>query len=320
MLLTASFRHVPVLSKEVLAFLAPRRGGVYLDGTVGGGGHAGLLLESVEGDARLVGIDRDPEALNAAAARLERFGDRVTLVRDNFRRLGEVLDGLGIEAVDGVLLDLGVSSQQLDSPDRGFSYRGEKLDMRMGPDAEKTAAELLAELSEAELERILREYGEERWAGRIARFIVERRVRKPIVDAQDPVDVIKAAVPAAARRSGPHPARRTFQALRIAVNRELESLEAALASAVDRLKAGGRLVVISFHSLEDRIVKNVMRREERGCTCPPGLPVCACNKVSRLKVLTRKPVVASSEERAQNPRSRSAKLRAAERVFVERES
>jgi len=317
--LAASFEHVPVLSKEVLHFLNPRRGGVYVDGTVGGGGHAELLLDQVQGDARLIGIDRDPEALEAASARLERFKDRVTLVRSNFSALQSVLDRLGIDSVDGVLLDLGVSSHQLDTEERGFSYWGNKLDMRMGPDAEKTAAQLLAELDEGEIERILREYGEERWAARIARFVVERRKVRPIVDVEDFVSVIKAAIPAGARQGGPHPARRSFQALRIAVNRELESLETGLAAAVDRLRPGGRLTVISFHSLEDRIVKTFMRDESKGCTCPPDLPVCACEKKPRLRVLTRKPVAAGDEELKANPRSRSAKLRAAERVFVERE-
>ena len=317
--MAASFEHVPVLSKEVLHFLNPRRGGVYVDGTVGGGGHAELLLDQVQGDARLIGIDRDPEALEAASARLERFKDRVTLVRSNFSALQSVLDRLGIDSVDGVLLDLGVSSHQLDTEERGFSYWGNKLDMRMGPDAEKTAAQLLAELDEGEIERILREYGEERWAARIARFVVERRKVRPIVDVEDFVSVIKAAIPAGARQGGPHPARRSFQALRIAVNRELESLETGLAAAVDRLRPGGRLTVISFHSLEDRIVKTFMRDESKGCTCPPDLPVCACEKKPRLRVLTRKPVAAGDEELKANPRSRSAKLRAAERVFVERE-
>lgn len=317
--MAASFEHVPVLSKEVLHFLNPRRDGVYVDGTVGGGGHAELLLDQVQGDARLIGIDRDPEALEAAYARLERFKDRVTLVRSNFSALQSVLDRLGIDSVDGVLLDLGVSSHQLDTEERGFSYWGNKLDMRMGPDAEKTAAQLLAELDEGEIERILREYGEERWAARIARFVVERRKVRPIVDVEDFVSVIKAAIPAGARQGGPHPARRSFQALRIAVNRELESLETGLAAAVDRLRPGGRLTVISFHSLEDRIVKTFMRDESKGCTCPPDLPVCACEKKPRLRVLTRKPVAAGDEELKANPRSRSAKLRAAERVFVERE-
>ncbi len=317
--MAASFEHVPVLSKEVLHFLNPRRDGVYVDGTVGGGGHAELLLDQVQGDARLIGIDRDPEALEAASARLERFKDRVTLVRSNFSALQSVLDRLGIDSVDGVLLDLGVSSHQLDTEERGFSYWGNKLDMRMGPDAEKTAAQLLAELDEGEIERILREYGEERWAARIARFVVERRKVRPIVDVEDFVSVIKAAIPAGARQGGPHPARRSFQALRIAVNRELESLETGLAAAVDRLRPGGRLAVISFHSLEDRIVKTFMRDESKGCTCPPDLPVCACEKKPRLRVLTRKPVAAGDEELKANPRSRSAKLRAAERVFVERE-
>ena len=312
--MSKAFEHVPVLKEQVAAYLNPRPDGVYVDGTVGGGGHAELVLERAGAGARLVGIDRDPEALAAAARRLARFGDRVTLVPGNFRRIGDVLDRIGVDFVDGVLFDLGVSSHQLDDLDRGFSYRGARLDMRMGPDTAKTAADLLAELDEAELERILREYGEERWAARIARFIVERRKVRPIEDARDLVDVIKAAVPAGARRGGPHPARRTFQALRIAVNDELEALREGLAGAVERLANKGRLVVISFHSLEDRIVKTFFRDESKACECPPEAPVCVCGKKPRLRVLTRKPVTASDQEVAENPRSRSAKLRAAERV------
>lgn len=318
--MASSFGHIPVLLHEAMECLAPRPKGIYVDGTVGGGGHAERLMELVGGDARLIGIDQDPEALAAARERLERFAPNVTLVRGNFRNIGTIMDRIGVPRADGILFDVGVSSHQLDRAERGFSYRGERLDMRMDPDATMSAADLLATADEEALTRILWEYGEERWASRIARFIVKRRESKPIAFADELVDVIKEAVPTGARRGGPHPARRTFQALRIAVNDELGALQQGLGEAVDRLSDRGRLAVISFHSLEDRIVKRFMRDEARGCECPPDLPVCACGRIARLRILTKRPVAAGEAEVKSNPRSRSAKLRAAERINAERES
>lgn len=315
-----AFAHRPVMTAEVVEYLAPRAGGVYVDCTVGGGGHARAILEAAGGACTLVGIDRDPEALAAARERLAVYGDRVLLIRENFRNLQRVLRACGVDRVDGILMDLGVSSHQLDTEERGFSYWGDgPLDMRLGPDAPLTAEQLLATANVEELARILRDYGEERWAGRIARAIVERRDRRPIRTAADLVALIKEAVPAKARTGGPHPARRTFQALRIAVNDELGALKEGLGQAVETLAPGGRVVVISFHSLEDRIVKRRFQEESRGCVCPPELAACACGRRPRLKVLTRKPVVPGDWEREENPRSRSAKLRAAERVLGEKE-
>ena len=310
------FGHQPVLVAQVLDYLAVRSGGVYVDCTVGGGGHARAIMAASGGSAQVIGIDRDPQAVAAARAALSRWGEQVRIVQGNFRELSAVLDGLGVARVDGILADLGVSSHQLDTEERGFSYRGERLDMRMGPDAPRTAADLLRELDEGELARILREYGEERFAARIAREIVKERRIAPVETADRLVEIVKRAIPAAARRSGPHPARRTFQALRIAVNDELGALQELLAMAVDRLATGGRLVVISFHSLEDRMVKLAFAREARGCICPPELPVCACGRSPRLRILTQRPVVADAAEIEANPRARSARLRAAECVLA----
>lgn len=318
--------HVPVLTEEVLAYLAPTPGGIFVDGTVGAGGHAEAILEAMtqgpafgaetlgEATGRYIGIDQDPDALVLAARRLERFPN-VTLVRGNFRHLNRHLDDLGVGAVTGILLDLGVSSMHLDRWERGFSYQHEgPLDMRMDPDQPLTAAEIVNHWPEDEIARILWEYGEEWWASRIAQFIVRRRQQRPLDTTFDLVDVIKAAVPAGARRTGPHPARRTFQALRIAVNDELGALEEFLAQAVHRLEPGGRLVIISFHSLEDRLVKHHFRRWSTPCRCGPHQP-CTCGQEQLLEVLTRRPVSPSEAERERNPRARSAKLRAARRVL-----
>lgn len=309
------FEHKSVLVAPALSYLRVRTGGVYVDCTLGGAGHALAILDQADGAITFVGIDRDPEALRAAQQRLRRHQQSVRLVQGNFRDLTRILDELGIGHVDGILADLGVSSHQLDTDARGFSLRGEELDMRMGPDAEESALELVNRLDVNELAHILKVYGEERWAGRIARGIVARRERQPIRKASELSETIKAAIPAAARRQGPHPARRSFQALRIAVNDELGALEDLLDSAVDRLAVGGRLVVISFHSLEDRRVKHAFVDAARGCTCPPNLPVCVCNEVPRVKILTRKPVLPDALEINENPRARSAKLRAVERVL-----
>lgn len=318
-MLSSTFTHRPVMAQEVLHWLAPRPGAVIVDGTLGGGGHAVQIARRISPGGRLVGIDRDPYALEHGARRVKDEGPadvHMDFVQANYADLPGVLDSLGIHRVDGVLLDLGVSSPQLDDPERGFTYREDApLDMRMNPQEGVSAADLVNQASEAELRRIIAEYGEERWAARIARFIVRRRQQKPLVTTGDLVEVIKAAVPAAARRQGPHPARRTFQALRIAVNDELGSLQRALEGAIERLKPGGRLVVISFHSLEDRIVKTTFKQAERGCRCPPELPVCQCRRRPTLRVLTRRPQRPTQEEIQENPRSRSAKLRAAERVL-----
>jgi 16S rRNA (cytosine1402-N4)-methyltransferase len=289
--------HVPVLAQEVLAYLQPRPGGRYIDATVGAGGHAALILEASAPDGRLLGIDVDPAALALARRRLAQFGDRVVLVCARFSALEDVAKGHGFTGVDGILMDLGVSSMQLDDPARGFSFqRTGPLDMRMSPHEPVTAAQLVNTLSEQELADVLWRYGEERLARRIARAIVARRRARPFETTADLAELIASLVP---RRGGLHPATRTFQALRIAVNRELEELEAALPQAVGLLRPGGRLVVISFHSLEDRIVKQFFR-------------TYAAGPQPRLRVLTRKPVVPTPEEVRQNPRSRSAKMRVAE--------
>lgn len=312
-----NFDHKPVLLEPALKYLAPKPGGVYVDATVGGAGHSEQIAERIAPDGLLIAVDQDETALSAAAERLHRFGSMVQFVHDNFAHLGNILGQLGIAAVDGILFDFGVSSPQLDRAERGFSYHQDApLDMRMDRRAETTAAHLVNSLPETELARILREYGEARWAGRIAKQIVRARAEVPIATTGELVEIVKAAIPAAARRRGPHPARRTFQALRIAVNRELEAIETALPQAIALLKPGGRLVAISFHSLEDRIVKQTLQRAENPCVCPPDFPVCQCGERPSVRVLTRRAVVADEQENLENPRARSAKLRAAERVLL----
>ena len=309
-----NFHHLSVMPDEVIQCLNPRPGGVYLDGTLGGGGHARLILERCTPGGRLIGIDQDLEALQATGARLAEFGTTAQLVHGNFGDLDRHLEHLGITALDGFILDIGVSSHQLDSGKRGFSFQYDApLDMRMDTSQGQTAAELLNELSEQELERIIRDYGEDRWAKRIASFIVNARQEAPIAGTFQLVDIIKGAVPKAKWDERIHPATRTFQAIRIAVNRELENLEKGLRAALDRLRPGGRGVVISFHSLEDRIVKHIFREYTVGCTCPKNLPVCVCNSRPRVKLLSNKPLMATEKEISGNPRSRSAKLRAVEK-------
>lgn len=303
--------------QEAVSFLNCRPGGVYVDCTVGGGGHAAAILAAAGPEGQLIGLDQDETALERAGERLttEVREGRAALVRANFGDLAEVLAERQTGRVDGILFDLGVSSFQLDEAERGFSYQAEApLDMRMDRRLGVSAVELVNEASEARLARLIREYGEERWAGRIAAFIVARRGKSPLRTTGELVAVIKAAIPAAARREGPHPAKRTFQALRIAVNDELGALERGLKAASEALRPGGRLVAISFHSLEDRVVKRTFAREAMGCTCPPQVPVCVCGHRATLKVLTRRPVEPSAAEVAENPRARSAKLRAAERL------
>jgi len=312
----SGFTHVSVMPGEVIRFLDPRPGGSYLDGTVGGGGHSKLIAERcVPGGGTLIGFDRDREALAAAAETLSCFMESVRLVHGDFAGVAGHLDSLGVDGIDGFVLDLGVSSHQLDSGRRGFSFqRDAALDMRMDSGSGATAADLVNSLPERELERIIREYGEERWAKRVAAFIVRARSEAPIETTFRLVDIIRGAIPRAKWEERLHPATRTFQALRIAVNHELESLEQGLRGMLDHLKPGGRGVVISFHSLEDRIVKNVFREYATGCTCPRNLPVCVCGKKPRVRILTGRPVMAGDEEVSGNPRARGAKLRAVERL------
>ncbi len=308
------FRHVSVLYEQVLELLNVRPDGVYVDGTLGGGGHASGVCEKLSADGVFIGIDRDRDALKAAGGRLAAYPCEKHLVQSNYEDVKRVLTELGILRVDGALLDLGVSSFQLDNPERGFSYMQDApLDMRMNADDALTAEEVVNGYSQQELARIIREYGEEKWAARIAQFIAEERKKHPITTTSELVGVIKRAVPAAARRDGPHPAKRTFQAIRIEVNDELGQLRRAVNDFIDILAPGGRLAIISFHSLEDRIVKEAFQKRLNPCTCPPGLP-CICGKTADVRKVTRKPVEASAEELESNPRSRSAKLRVLEKL------
>ncbi|HOU14496.1 MAG TPA: 16S rRNA (cytosine(1402)-N(4))-methyltransferase RsmH [Anaerolineae bacterium] len=305
-------RHVPVLVHEVLAGLNIKPGGCYLDATVGGGGHAVAILEAAGPDGRLLGLDRDPEAAARAATRLQRFGAQAQVIHTSYAHLREVLSSAGMSSLDGALFDLGFSSWQVDDPTRGFAFRVDgPLDMRFNPGSdEPTAADLVNRLPEAELVGLLRRYGEEPHSRRIAQAIVAAR---PIRSTGRLADVIVAAV-GRSKKEKIHPATRTFQALRIAVNRELDTLEQALPQAVTALRPGGRLAIITFHSLEDRIVKHFLKQEERGCICPPEVPVCTCGRQPTLHIVTRKPLVPSAAEIAANPRSRSAKLRVAEKL------
>ncbi len=310
------FKHVPVLLKESIEGLQIKPSGIYVDCTLGGAGHSGEILGRLEAGGRVIGLDQDPAALDNAARRLKDYPGRFVAVHSNFVHISEVLEQLAIQAVDGVLFDLGVSSHQLDTPERGFSYMHDaELDMRMNPDQATTARDLIDALSEDELTDIIRKYGEERWAKRIASFIVTERKRQPITTTGRLVEVIKAAVPAKARREGPHPAKRTFQALRIAVNDELGILARAIREAVRMLKPGGRICVITFHSLEDRIIKETFKELANPCTCPPSFPVCVCGKQPQLKIITSKPIGPGQEEVASNPRARSAKLRIGEKIL-----
>jgi len=313
------FEHTPVLLNETLEYLDPKPGGVYIDGTLGGAGHSSEIIKRIVPGGKLLGIDQDSNAIDAAKRRLEAYKDNVVIVRDNFRNIKAIALQKGFKEVDGILLDIGVSSHQLDEKERGFSYMHDgPLDMRMDTESSLNASDIVNNSSEQELIRILRDYGEEKWAVRIAKFIAEERKNSRIDTTFKLVDIIQRAIPAAARRDGGHPAKRTFQALRIAVNDELQVLEEALIDAARLLKPGGRLVVITFHSLEDRIVKKIFNNMEKPCTCPPQLPVCACGKEPLLRVITKKPVTAGEEELKTNTRSKSAKLRAAERVSSKR--
>ena len=318
--MAGSAYHRPALLEESQRWLALRPGLRVVDGTVGGGGHAEAILQRTAPNGTLIGLDVDEDALAAAAVRLRSFGGRVRLERASFRHLAEVLRGFGIERVDGVLLDLGVSSRQLDAPERGFRFSEEtadvtSLDMRMDRRQPRTAARLLAEASVDELASWFSRYGELRGSHRLARAVAAARARAPLRTARDLLDVIEGARVGGGRRH--HPATLVFQALRIAVNDELAALAEGLGASVDALAPGGRLVVISYHSLEDRIVKATLRAEARGCVCPPRQPVCTCGRKPRLRVLTGRPVSAGERERRENPRARSARLRAAERVALE---
>ncbi|MEA2461454.1 MAG: rRNA (cytosine1402-N4)-methyltransferase [Actinomycetota bacterium] len=307
--------HEPVLAAEVVDHLLPalEQGGTFVDATLGRAGHARLILEAAP-QAHLIGIDRDAAALEASRAYLAAQEDRFVLVRDDFKNLAAVLERLGHPPLRGVLLDLGVSSPQLDEADRGFSYRHNgPLDMRMDTSQPFSAADVVNGYSEAQLERVIRTFGEERFARRIARRIVAAR---PIEGTAELADIVKEAIPAATRRTGGHPAKRTFQALRLEVNGELDALTKVLPVALDALEAGGRMAVLSYHSLEDRRVKRFFQDEARGCVCPPDFPVCTCGAKARVRLITRRGVVASDEEIERNPRAKSARLRVAERVMA----
>ncbi|MBR3704637.1 MAG: 16S rRNA (cytosine(1402)-N(4))-methyltransferase RsmH [Oscillospiraceae bacterium] len=311
------YGHKPVLLEECLDALAIRPDGIYLDGTLGRAGHSLEILRRLT-TGRLIGIDRDMTAIEAAKERLAEFSDRVTLVHSNFSELGSVLEQLGLDGVDGMLFDLGVSSPQLDEAQRGFSYMQDApLDMRMDASAALDAREVVNTWSGDELRRILRDYGEERYAAQIARAIVRARENKPIETTLELVDIIRSAMPAAALREKQHPAKRSFQAIRIAVNGELDALPPMLEAATKGLRPGGRLAVITFHSLEDRIVKQTMRELATGCTCPSSFPVCVCGKKPKLELVSRKPIVSGEAELEENPRARSAKLRVAQRTEFE---
>lgn len=310
-----AFQHIPVLYNEVLEGLALKTGGTYVDGTVGGGGHSSGILAGIGKEGRLLAIDQDKNALAAAKERLAPYADQVTFFHANFVEMPAIIDTYAPDGVDGILIDIGVSSPQIDDASRGFSYMHDApLDMRMNRDAAFSAYELVNEYDEDALERVLREYGEEKWSRRIAKIIVERRALAPIETTFQLVDCIERAIPKGAREKGSHVAKRSFQAIRIEVNHELEVLENVLDQATERLKIGGRMAVITFHSLEDRIVKQHFKYLASDCICPPELPFCQCDKMATVKIITRKPIVASKEELAQNSRAGSAKLRIVEKI------
>ncbi len=309
------FRHTPVLLDQCIENLNIRPDGIYVDGTLGGGGHSFHICERLSEQGMLIGIDRDRDALEAAEKRLQEFSCRKYFVQSNYADIRTVLAEKGIEKIDGALLDIGVSSFQLDNAERGFSYMQDApLDMRMNREDDLTAYDVVNSYDREELTRIIREYGEERWASRIAAFIVRARAEKPVESTSELVELIKEAIPARARRSGPHPAKRTFQAIRIEVNDELGELSRAVDEYLDVMNRGGRLCIITFHSLEDRIVKQKLQKRADPCTCPPEFPVCVCGKKADIRKVTRKPIVAEASELDLNPRARSAKLRVCEKI------
>ncbi|MFQ9511094.1 MAG: 16S rRNA (cytosine(1402)-N(4))-methyltransferase RsmH [Lachnospiraceae bacterium] len=308
------FKHRSVLLDETIESLNIRPDGCYVDGTLGGGGHAYEVCKKLGENGRFIGIDQDGDAICAASKRLEEFGEKVTIVRSNYVEMAKVLDTLEVSGVDGIVLDLGVSSYQLDNSERGFTYREDvPLDMRMDQRQEKTAKDIVNGYSEYELYRIIRDYGEDKFAKNIAKHIVRGRSEKEIETTGELIELIKAAIPMKVRAVGGHPAKKTFQAIRIELNEELEVLKKSIDCMIERLNPGGRLSIITFHSLEDRIVKNMFRENENPCICPPEFPVCVCGKKSKGKVITRKPILPSEEEMNANSRSKSAKLRVFER-------
>ena len=309
------FQHKSVLLQETIDSLKVKPGGIYVDGTLGGGGHAFELCSRLGKDGRLIGIDQDEAAISAASERLSEYKGQVTIVRSNYSRMPQVLDELGIGKVDGIYLDLGVSSYQLDTPERGFTYREDvPLDMRMDQRNPMTAADIVNTYSEEKLYRVIRDYGEDKFAKNIAKHIVRKRQEKPIETTGELVEAIKAAIPARVRATGGHPAKQTFQAIRIELNGELEVLESSIDRMIERLNPKGRLAVITFHSLEDRIVKHKFRENEQPCICPPDFPVCVCGRKSRGRVITRKPVIPTKEEYEENRRAKSSKLRIFEHI------
>ena len=308
-------KHKSVLLYETVDQLNIKPDGIYVDGTLGGGGHSYEIASRLSDKGRLIGIDQDEDAIKAASERLKPFMDRVTIVRNNYCNMDKVLDELSIDKVDGIMLDLGVSSYQLDTAERGFTYNVDaKLDMRMDQRQEVTARDIVNDYSEYDLYRIIRDYGEDRFAKNIAKHIVAARQKKPIETTFELNEIIKAAIPMKVRATGGHPSKRTYQAIRIELNRELEVLENSIDMMIDRLNKGGRLCIITFHSLEDRIVKVRYKNNENPCTCPPSFPTCVCGKKSKGKVITRKPIIPSEEELEENSRSKSSKLRVFERA------
>lgn len=309
------FKHISVLLEETIEELHIQPNGIYVDGTLGGGGHAYEVCKHLSEHGRYIGIDQDADAIEASTKRLEEFGDKVTIVRDNYVNMAKVLEELGIHGVDGILLDLGVSSFQLDEKERGFTYREDvPLDMRMDRRQALSAREIVNEYSEMELFRMIRDYGEDKFAKNIAKHIVSKRKEKTIETTGELIDIIKGAIPMKVRAVGGHPAKKTFQAIRIECNRELDVLKSSLDTMIDLLNPGGRLCIITFHSLEDRIVKRAFRKNENPCTCPPNFPVCVCGKVSKGRQTTRKPIIPGEEELQYNKRSKSSKLRVFERA------
>lgn len=303
------FKHYSVMLSETIEGLAVKPDGIYVDGTLGGAGHSSLIASKLT-TGRLIGIDQDGDAIEAATKRLDPYKDKVTIVRDNYENIPAVLDRLGIDRVNGILLDLGVSSYQLDTAERGFSYMADApLDMRMDDRMEKTAGDIVNGYSETELYHIIRDYGEDSFAKNIAKHIVQERARKPVETTGELAEIIKQSIPAKLRMTGGHPAKKTFQAIRIELNRELQVLSDSLSGMMERLASGGRLCIITFHSLEDRIVKNAFKKAENPCICPPGLPVCVCGRKPVGKIITKHPIVPGEKELEENSRSKSAKLR-----------